>query len=85
MFPSHDLDAEVIIEQWVYQYALALTKIGIGHVRGKFGGTGLIGGGNINYQDMLSQGLAEKDKLEQQLYEGAPGIGDADPPMFFVG
>lgn len=77
--------AEVIIEQWVYQYALALTKIGIGHVRGKFGGTGLIGGGSINYQDMLSQGLAEKDKLEQQLYEGAPGIGDADPPMFFVG
>ena len=77
--------AEVIKEQWVYQYSLALTKIGIGHVRGKFGGTNLMGGGSINYQDVLTQGLQEKDNLEQKLYEGAPGIGDADPPMFFVG
>lgn len=77
--------SEVIREQWVYQYALALTKIGVANVRGKFGGTNLLGGGSLNYQDLQTQGLQEKDKLELQLFEGTPGFGDADPPMFFVG
>ena len=77
--------AEIIREQWVYQYALALTKISVANVRGKYGGTTLLGGGSLNYSDILSQGLAEKQELERLLYEGAPGLGDADPPMFFVG
>ena len=76
---------DVIKEYWVYQYSLALTKIGIGHVRGKFSGTSLFGGGTLN-AEILSEGKEEKDKLETQLFEGsAPGMGDADPPMFFVG
>jgi hypothetical protein len=33
----------------------------------------------------MTQGLAEKEKLEAALYEGAPGLGDSEPPMFFVG
>jgi len=77
--------AEVIKEPWVYQYALALTKIGVGRVRGKFNGTTLLGGGQINYQDILNEGIAEKRDLEDKLYNGAPGLGDADPPQFFVG
>ena len=77
--------AEVIRELWVYQYALALTKIGVANVRGKFAGTTLLGGGTINAQDFMTQGLAEKEKLETQLFEGTPGFGDADPPMFFIG
>ena len=76
---------DVIKEQWVYQYALALSKLSVATVRGKYGGTSLFGGGNINSSDLMSQGLAERDKLEQKLYEGAPGLGDAEPPMFFVG
>jgi len=76
---------DVIKEQWVYQYALALSKISVGTVRSKYSGTTLFGGGSINASDMMTQGLAEKEKLEQKLYEGAPGLGDADPPMFFVG
>ena len=76
---------DIIKEPWVYQYALALSKIAIGNVRGKYTGTTMFGGGQINYNDLLSQGLAEKDKLEQKLYEGAPGFGDAAPPSFFVG
>jgi len=76
---------DLIKEQWVYQYALALSKITVGNVRGKYAGTTLFGGGTINYTDLLSQGLNEKEKLEQKLYEGAPGLGDAAPPSFFVG
>ena len=76
---------DLIKEIWVYQYALALTKITIARVRGKYAGTALFGGGTLNYSEMLAEGNAEKDKLETQLYEGAPGVGDAAPPMFFVG
>jgi len=77
---------DVIKEQWVFQYALALSKIAVGNVRGKYSNTALYGGGSINYNDLLSQGLKEKDALEQQLFTGAsPGMGDAMPPMFFVG
>jgi hypothetical protein len=76
---------DIIKEPWVYQYALALSKISVGNVRGKYTGTTLFGGGQINYNDLLSQGLAEKEKLEQKLYEGAPGLGAAAPPQFFVG
>ena len=76
---------DVIQEQWVYQYALALTKIVLARVRGKYQGTTLFGGGLVN-ADMLSEGLAEKEKLEQMLYEGAnPGMGDSEgPALFFV-
>ena len=76
---------DLIKEIWVYQYALALTKITIARVRGKYAGTALFGGGTLNYGEMLAEGNAEKEKLETQLYEGAPGVGDAAPPMFFVG
>jgi len=75
---------DIIKEQWVYQYSLALTKIVLGRIRGKFSGTTLFGGGTIN-ADMLAEGLKEKEELETKLYEGAPGFGDAEPPMFFVG
>ena len=68
----------------MYQYSLALTKIVLGRIRGKFSGTTLFGGGSVN-ADMLQEGLTEKADLEQKLYEGAPGFGDAEPPMFFVG
>tara|TARA_R100001163_G_scaffold34579_1_gene26663 strand:- start:363 stop:1586 length:1224 start_codon:yes stop_codon:yes gene_type:complete len=76
---------DVIMEQWVYEYALALSMITIGRVRGKFGSVQLLGGGALNY-DMLQEGLDRKAELENKLLEGAsPGFGDTDPPMFFVG
>jgi hypothetical protein len=76
---------DIIKEQWVYQYALALSKISIGNVRGKYTGTTLFGGGQINI-DMLAQGLAEKEKLEDRLLNGASaGFGDSDPPMMMIG
>ncbi len=76
---------DIIKEHWVYQYTLALTKIAVANIRGKYGNVALFGGGSLNSSDLMSQGLAEKEKLETALYEGAPGLGDAEPPMFFVG
>lgn len=77
--------SDIIKEPWVYQYATALTKIAIGNVRGKYTGTALFGGGQINYNDLLSQGLKEKDALEQMLYTGASaGMGSSEPPLFFI-
>ena len=76
---------DVIKEQWVYEYALALSMITIGRVRGKFGSVNLLGGGALN-SDLGAEGTAKKAELEQKLLEGAsPGLGDADPTLFFVG
>ena len=76
---------DVIKEQWVYEYALALCMMTIGRVRGKFGNVALLGGGSLNYE-MLEEGKARKVELEAKLLEGAsPGFGDGDPAMFFVG
>lgn len=76
---------DVIKEHWVYQYSLALTKITVANIRGKYGAVTLFGGGSLNSSDLMTQGLAEKTSLESMLYEGAPGLGDAEPPLFFVG
>ena len=69
----------------MYQYALALTKITLGRVRGKFGNAQLFGGTSLD-TSILQEGLQEKKELETMLTTGAsPGFGDAAPPMFFVG
>ena len=78
--------SDIIKEPWVYQYATALTKIAIGNVRGKYTNTALFGGGIINYNDLLTQGLTEKKELESMLYNGASaGLGDSEPCLFVVG
>lgn len=75
----------LVKEIWIQQYALALTKIAVAHVRGKFAGTQLFGGGTVNYTDLMSQGIAEKEKLETKLFEGASaGFGDGLPAKFLV-
>lgn len=75
---------DLIKEQWVYEYALALSKIVIGRVRGKFTGVSLLGGGSLS-TELLSEGLQDKERLEKMLLEGASaGFGDSAPPMFFL-
>lgn len=73
---------DLVRERWVMQYALALTKITIANVRGKFGSTALFGGGMLNATDIMTQGISEKDKLEQELMMGA---GEAQPLPWFMG
>ena len=76
---------DVIKELWVYQYSLALSKIIIGRIRGKYSGTTLFGGGTLDIS-MYQEGMTEKENLENQLLTGsAPGQGDSDPPLFCVG
>jgi hypothetical protein len=76
---------DVIKEQWVYQYALALTKIVVGRVRSNFGSVQLLGGGSLNY-DMLTEGMQEKEKLEALLTDMAStGMGDSPPTSFLIG
>ena len=38
-----------------------------------------------NYSELLQEGQTEKKELEDKLYEGVPGFGDGQPPLFFVG
>lgn len=73
---------DVISERWVFKYTLALTKIAVAHVRGKIKGTALMGGGTINADDFMQQGLKEKDELEKDLMTS---YVDNNPPMFFLG
>ena len=76
----------ILKEPWIMQYALALCKITIGHIRGRFTGTTLFGGGQVNHNDMMSQGLTEKAALEEKLFNGsAAGFGDSAPISFFLG
>ena len=76
---------DVIKEQWVYEYALALSMITVGRVRGKFGSVSLLGGGALNY-DLLTEGQGRKAELEEELMTGATsGFGSNDPTGFIIG
>lgn len=76
--------SELIQEIWVQKYVLALCKISVGNIRSKYPSTALLGGGTLNYQDLLSQGLSERDKLEEQLLTGTGGFANITPPAFLV-
>lgn len=73
---------DIINERWIYRYALALSKITVANVRGKYSGTNLFGGGNVNYGDFLNQGIAERDALEAEL---KTSYEDQTPAQFFIG
>ena len=73
---------DIINERWIFRYAMALSKISVANVRGKFGGTNLFGGGSVNYNDFMNQGIQERDALEAELKNT---MEDQTPPMFFLG
>lgn len=74
--------ADLIMERWVEAYAVAITKIAIGNIRGKYQGMQLFAGGSVNYSDLLNQGLTEKKELEAELMNG---YGEVTPARFFLG
>ena len=73
---------DLMKERWVYQYSLALTKIAIGNVRGKYGSATLLGGGTLNYNEFKTEGNTEKLKLEEELMLG---YGEVVPARFYIG
>jgi len=72
----------IVSQLWVYKYVTALTKIAVAHARGKYTGAALFGGQTINYTDLMSQGLAERDKLEAEI---TSDLIDREPIPFFIG
>ena len=72
----------LVQQLWVYRYTLALTKIAVGHVRGKFSGTNLFGGQTVNGADLMRQGEKEKDDLEKEI---TTDLIDRSPTSFFLG
>ena len=75
---------DLIKETWVYQYALALTKISVGYVRGKFSNVSLFGG-QVFLDSIKADGIEERNKLEEHLYTNAAGLGDSSPCEFLIG
>lgn len=74
---------DIVKEKWVSDYATALVKIMWGRILTKVNSVQLLGGGMFNGDNVLSEGLEEKERLETMLVEG--GYGDFDPIMMFVG
>lgn len=73
---------DLVKEKWVYEYATAMAKIMWGRVLTHINGVTLPGGGTINGDSVLQEGLSEKKELEELLYNG--GYGDFDPPLMSV-
>lgn len=73
---------ELISQLWIYKYSMAQIKVTIGNVRGKYAGTGLLGGQTVNYTDLMSQGIKEIDELEKEL---KTDLIDREPIPFFMG
>lgn len=73
---------DMVKERWVKNYAAALVKIAVAHTRGKFNGTNLFGGGQVNWTELMTQGREDKKQLEADLIIGGE---DTEPISFFVG
>jgi len=71
----------LITERLVHKLSMAYVKIAIGRTREKFGGTNMMGGGSVS-TSLLQEGLAEAEKVEQEIREG---FYDNAPPQFFIG
>ena len=69
---------------WVQEYSLALMKIAIANVRGKYSGTQLFGSGSLNWDTFMNQGWESKAQLEEQLLNGTGGFANGAPPSFIV-
>lgn len=71
---------DLINERWIFHYVLALTKITLGNIRGKYGNMALFGGGSLSFDGLISQGIDEKKTLENELFNT---FGEVEPPLFF--
>ena len=66
-------------ELWIKEYALALTKITLGMIRGKFDNLPLPDGSSLNYGIVLDSGITDKERLEEKLTSE-----EAGPLDFFM-
>ena len=73
---------ELIIERWVFEYALALTMVIVGRLRSKYTMT-MLGGSTLRGDEILNAGLQAKKELEEQLFRGTGWV--ESQPTFMVG
>lgn len=65
---------DLYAKQWILDYTLANCKIILGEARSKFANiAGPQGGGQLNGGDLKTQGTAEIEKLEKELFDLIPG------------
>jgi len=70
---------QMLGETWVQDYTLALTKIMQGNALSKYSGAVILDGITINVSDILSQGLEEKTKLEEDLIRNKTDSSSTPP------
>jgi hypothetical protein len=73
--------ADILPERWITDFVTAMTKITIGNTLTKFGGATTLGGLTINGNDVLSQGIQEKEELLKWLREDN-SEGGFDKPVY---
>jgi len=74
--------SHMIAERWVYQYTTALTMIQVGNIRSKFGQVSLMGGGSVQWNELLQQGNTMKVQLESELMDK---FGESQPLGIYIG
>jgi hypothetical protein len=77
---DREVENSIYNEFWIKNYALALTKITLGQIWGKFNGLALPGGGTLNGDGLKSEGIEEKKALEDDII-----AQESEPYGFFVG
>ena len=67
-------ESEIYDEEFIKEYALALTKIILGRIRSKFEGIPLPGGGSLDGSSLIAEGIEDRNKLKEDLMnnEGEP-------------
>ena len=73
---------ELLIERWVFEYALALTMVIVGRLRSKYTMT-MLGGSTLRGDEILNAGLQAKKELEEQLFRGTGWV--ESQPTFMIG
>jgi hypothetical protein len=75
---------DIIKEKWVLEYSVALSKVMWGRILTKINGVNLLGGGVINGDSILQEGVADKERLETMLIEGTGGYAAYEPVGMLV-
>ena len=76
---------DIIMEPWIFDYALAVVKEMIGRVRSKWGDSNsLLGGGSLTGNALAQEGVAKQKELMDELMQ-KQAYGAASPTRFFIG
>ena len=73
---------DIIKEKWILDYSVALSKIMWGRILTHITGVTILGGGSLNGESVLQEGITDKKELEEMLVGG--GFGDFEPIGMFT-